>query len=209
MELKTGKGSKLTNDEMAKLEETGRAKLSVLRKCWLDLREDFPKFILMLQSFCLVFPLPEPAIEPTGTAMSSRQGELDPPDDITPVPDRVYLIPSKLRREEFNATCITNFNFPFEFDFRGFLPDEVYYRLLCLMLKDTLGRSGKGKGVFTATYFKICGVQKCNWVVQMVDCKLRVWVKYPKRYICCFVTVLLVVCSCFSVRLHLQRMSLS
>ena len=164
MELKMGRGCTFTNQEKKYLEETGRAKLSLLRKCWQDYRDDFDNLILMLQSFCLVFPLPAPT------------AKLD-----TPTTDTEYLIPSKLCLKKFHECHVRNFNFSFEFDFGGFLPEEVYHRLLCLMLKQVPGGSNQLEGKFTAKYFKIYDVKNCNWVVQMKNSKLRVWVKHSER----------------------------
>jgi hypothetical protein len=59
MELKAGRGPEMTNNKQIFLENTGCAELSLLKRCWSDLEEeDFHKLMLMLQSFCLVFPLP-------------------------------------------------------------------------------------------------------------------------------------------------------
>jgi hypothetical protein len=288
MELKPGRGYKLTNTELEDLRATGQAKLSLLRKCWSELSNgDFRRLVLMLQSFCLVFPLheapsqppaatstlspaaqpdpvplgagqdsqpvqpdpaplgagqdsqpahpdpaplgagqdsqpvqpdpaplgagqdsqpahPDPA--PLGAGQDSQPAQPDPgplgagqdsqpvqPDpaplgagqdsqpESSSVSNTVYLIPSKLSFEKFDQ-CINNkFDLSFVFDFRGFLPEEVYHRLLCLMLKKS--RNPK-KGKFTAQHLKVYNVEKCNWVVEMVKSKLNVWVKYPKSNPC-------------------------
>lgn len=195
MELKTGKGKKLPNDEKEELKTTARIKLCSLRRCWGELEDDvFHQLCLILQSFCLIFPLPVDELHApersasTPTSSTPAQQELSQVLDrsqsegqASSYPDTVYLIPSKLNDKPFDESLKKSFNFTFMFDFCGFFPVEVYHRLLCLMLKNQ--RSGPiPKGTFTAKYFLIKGVHDCNWIVQMIGSKLRVSVKYPKRY---------------------------
>ena len=196
MELKPGKGSELPNDEKLEIEKTGCAKLSTLKKaCWRELSEvDFANLILMLQSFCLIFPLPPSEVPPsatsgsipesssqnqTNTVLDHSQSEGQPSSKL----DTFYLIPSKLSLCPLGQHCNKKFkaNFSFVFDFGGFLPEQVYHRLLCLMLKTQSKNSSlKSKGEFTAKYFIIKDVEKCNWMVEKVHCKLRVSVLHPE-----------------------------
>ena len=221
MELQTGKGCKLTNEEIHCLKVSACAKASVLKRCWDELNDDdFDKLMLMLQSFCLIYPLPVSELQvakeqsPIATAgispldtgspqaihslekASSKQSSTTTVVASSPdkqdtesteainckekafsTLDKVYLIPSKLC---VDPQCIGEslFNFTFDFDFCGFLPVEVYHRILCLMLKNQ-SCSTKSKGRFTANFFKIHGVEECNWLVQMTGSKLLVSVKYP------------------------------
>ena len=190
IELRPGTGS-LPNDEMKAFGETGCAKASLLKSCWKELPDDaFHKLCLMLQSFCLLFPLPfheSPEMPP----VMSTEGDAEPSqvtdcrqseEQTSSKPETVYLIPSKLCVAPQPTTESINkaFNFTFVFDFHGFLPVEVYHRLLCLMLKNQICDS-KTKGTFTAEYFQVYGVHNCNWMVQMVDSKLRVSVRFPQR----------------------------
>ena len=199
VELKAGRGAEMTNAEQILLEDTGCAKLSLLKRCWSNLGdEDFHRLILMLQSFCLVYPLPK---SPEKDDTKPLCAQLNPTPCVLLQPDQqslkeepgqsafslpslnqTYLIPSKLQEKEFDKDQLTKyFNFSFEFDFRGFLPVEVYHRLLCLMLKKLPQRSRKPRYIFTANHFKIYEVEGCNWVVQMVSSKLHVWVKHGER----------------------------
>ena len=224
MELQTGKGCKLTNEEIHRLNVSACAKASVLKRCWNELNDaEFDKLMLMLQSFCLIYPLPVSELQaakeqsPTATAgissldtgspqaihslekasckqsSTTTAGSSSPDkqdtesstainweEKVSSTLDKVYLIPSKLC---VDPPCISKshkklFNFTFEFDFGGFLPVEVYHRLLCLMLKNQ-SCSTKSKGRFTANFFKIHGVEECNWLVRMTGSKLLVSVKYP------------------------------
>ena len=192
MELKAGKGSKLTNQEKDKFEKTGCAKLSLLRKCWSGLsNEYFDKLMLMLQAFCLVFPLPAGdshaatgQSSATPPACQADHGEND--RQACHTQDNIlYLIPSKLATVNTQPTDDSDFNFTFVFDFGGFLPVEVYHRLLCLMLKNHNCASTTYE-TFTANYFEINGGEDCSWFVRMVDSKLYMSVYYsPERYFTC------------------------
>lgn len=196
MKLQTGRGSELSNNEKLELKKTGCVRLSSLRKsCWNELNDgDFANLILMLQSFCLIFPLhqcefPAPVQSSiTPVNVSSTQDLTDtrvihhtlheePPSTIS---DTFYLIPSKLCNDISQPPdeLLCGFKFSFVFDFFGFLPEQVYHRLLCLMLKRRCAIT-KPREEFTAKYFIIKGVEDCNWIVQMVDAKLHVWVLYP------------------------------
>ena len=188
MEIKAGRGPELTNEEQLRLEDTGCAELSLLKRCWsIDGDEDaFHRLLLMLQAFCLVFPLPEPEIFPASQPCSLQQGskameEIPKKPSCPSLPlSQVYLIPSKLSAKKFSESLTRNFDFSFEFDFGGFLPDEVYHRFLCLMLKKS---TGEHSGKFTAKHFKIYNVENCNWVVRMSGSKLQVWVKHGERFV--------------------------
>lgn len=192
MELKTGKGYKLTNEEIRELETTGCAKESLLRRCWDNLNDDvFHQLCLIMQSFCLIFPLPVyevPAVQQLAGTAKFEEGihssqvlnQIQSGGQISSKPETVYLIPSKLSIKPIDRTLKDTFKINFVFDFHGFLPVEVYHRLLCLMLKkQTLGP--KPKGEFTAQYFVIKVLHKCNWLVWMIGSELRVSLKCPKR----------------------------
>lgn len=191
MELQTGEGCKLTNEEIRDLETTGCAKAGLLRRCWNALNNDvFHKLCLILQSFCLIFPLPVdevPALQQSASTAKYEEGihsskvldQIQSGGQTSSKPETVYLIPSKLCFKDINGTLKDSFEISFVFDFHGFLPVEVYHRLLCLMLKkQSLGP--KPKGEFTARYFVIKGLHKCNWLVEMIGSELRVSVKFPR-----------------------------
>ena len=171
----------MTNQKQIRLKRTGCAELSLLTACWSDLGdEDFHRLILMLQSFCLVYPLPKPAENEVPRAQLQQSLKEEPgqfPSSLPPL-NQVYLIPSKLQQEDFDKDQLTKF-FSFEFDFGGFLPVEIYHRLLCLMLKKLPHTNRKQR--FSSKYFKLYGVENCNWVIQMVGSKLCVWVKHGER----------------------------
>ena len=201
LKLHVGTGSSMTNAEMLEFKKTATADASLLRKCWEEFTDEvhvFRQLCLMLQSFCLIFPLPQSESQPperssstpassqsaeqgSGTQQINRsQSEGQPPSK----PVTTYLIPSMLPE----LPCPTDeslkksYDFSFSFDFRGFLPVEVYHRLLCLMMRDQKKeKTRKSKDMFTAEFFQVKCIQECNWMVQRIDSKLRVFVKCPPK----------------------------
>ena len=196
MELKKGVGQILTED-VIKLEETGTIKSSILRKCWADrCKEDvsFHKLCLILQSFCLIFPVsPSDSLPAQHSASAPATSQLTVPeqDNTSEVftrnqsegnpaseEDTMFLIPSMLPRCDGPTEIdMAKYKIAFCFDFRGFLPVEVYHRLLCLMLRDQkVQPTWTSSGTFTETYFQVKGVHDNNWMVQKMDNKLKIFV---------------------------------
>ena len=200
MELKTGTGP-LKNDEVQELQKTATADANLLRKCWEKFTNKvFRQLCLMLQSFCLIFPLPQceslpperslsmPASSQASSQSAERgsatqqinrsESEGQPPSN----PVTTYLIPSMLpeKPRPTDESLKKLYNFSFSFNFRGFLPVEVYHRLLCLMMRDQKHKALKSRREFTSDFFQINCVHKCNWMVQMMDSKLKVSVICPQ-----------------------------
>ena len=195
MEMKIGMGQ-IQNTDVMKLKETGTTKSSVLRNCWADVSKDevyFCNLCLILQSFCLIFPissysppthrsasLPVTAQltaqgrDNTSEASAQSQSEGEPASEE----DTTYLIPSMLPRGDGpTKNDKAKYKISFCFDFRGFLPVEVYHRLLCLMLRDQkVQPTWTNTGTFTETYFQVKGVHDNNWMVQKREDKLKIFV---------------------------------
>ena len=199
MELKTGTGP-LKNDEVQELQKTATADASLLRKCWEEFTDEvFCQLCLMLQSFCLIFPLPQSELLPPerslSTPASSQSAERGSAtqqinrsqSEGQPLskPVTTYLIPSMLpeKPRPTDESLKKLYNFSFSFDFRGFLPVEVYHRLLCLMMRDQKHKALKSRREFTSDFFQINCVHKCNWMVQMMDSKLKVSVICHPQYV--------------------------
>ena len=205
MELKTGAGP-LKNDEVQELQKTATADANLLRKCWEEFTDEvhvFRQLCLMLQSFCLIFPLPQseslpperslsmPASSQASSQSAERgsatqqinrsESEGQPPSK----PVTTYLIPSMLpeKPRPTDESLKKLYNFSFSFNFRGFLPVEVYHRLLCLMMRDQKHKALKSRREFTSDFFQINCVHKCNWMVQMMDSKLKVSVICHPQYV--------------------------
>ena len=207
MELKPGFGTSIANTDVIELEKMAIAKTSVLQECWKDfnLSEDnFHKLTLILQSFCLLFPLSfghgnsRKKCQSTTTADNSSGLESKSTSTATSTlssntlkederQDRTYLIPSMLPPTDLNEHELQDirknmYKFSFDFEFENFLPVEVYHRLLCLMLKDRDCKKTQSQDKFLANYFRLSKVKKGrNWMVQMKGNKLIVSVTYPEE----------------------------
>ena len=228
MELKIGTSTN-PNMDINELNEKGTAKVEILEKCWAELYKEgqdvsFKLLLLLLQSFCLIFPIArsgplspqKPHASPKGAVSSQLPAAASPrsfsdsptstpteysqyaqqddqtskmtttsPSEASLATERVatYLIPSMLPHGDSppSAELIARCKKAFYFDFKGFLPDEVYHRLLCLMLRDKPTKNTSELPV-TANYFKINGVQGCNWLIKKKDTKLEVFVAYRCVY---------------------------
>ena len=223
MELKEGTGV-IPNMDMIELKENGIAKVEVLEKCWTELCEEGQEFnfkllLLLLQSFCLIFPIaqsipiphqksqasPNLAVSFQLPAAASSMSLSDSPATSLPESqlsaqqdDQTSKMTIRIQNEasaasERVATYIIPFMLPddppsdkqiarykkFYFDFKDFLPNEVYHRLLCLMLRD---QPAKKDSILKANYFKVWGVHGCNWLIKRKDTKLEVYVAY--RCVC-------------------------
>ena len=164
MELSKGEGE-IPTTVVEDLKDSGTTKSSTLRKCWKEVCSDddsFYQLCLILQSFCLIFPVPH---NDSQLAPHKTDGDLN----------QTYLIPSMLPDcGSPAASHIAIYKIHFCFDFCGFLPVEVYHRLLCLMMRD----QRVSRGNFTAKYFRVMQVHGQNWMVQRLDTKLNVFVTY-------------------------------
>lgn len=121
----------------------GFAKMSLLKRVWSDsgslsgdiVNED--KLCLILQAYCLIFPLAPDS--------STTDGE---------DPNAEYLIPSKLpecsevKRQEISQDHLGWITF--YFDFKKFLPIEIYHKLICLFLA-TFQPEKRSKNLFLSS----------------------------------------------------------
>lgn len=115
--------------------ETGISSDTLLREKWAAFSSSpesplsFETLCLMLQAYCLIFPLKEHKLEDPERSLSS---------DINNKPITSFLIPSML--PEIPPDEEVDCGVPwvhFVFDFEKFLPEEIYHRLICIMLADT------------------------------------------------------------------------
>ena len=99
---------------------------------------------LILQAYCLIYPV-----------------EMVVSEGLT----QRYIVPSKFSSNietlpRWVEKCVN-----FYFDFNGFLPEEIYHRLVCLMLSEA-----KQKLDQNCCSSKICifyGLQNTNWKIEM------------------------------------------
>lgn len=201
MELEVGEGQ-IPNTDVEELNDKGMTKSSILWECWNKLCKDevsFYRLCLILQSFCLIFPVSSRDSQPVqcsasspatpqsmakeqdNTSEASAQGQQN--KNPAPETDTVYLIPSKLPCcDGPTESDAAKYKLTFFFKFQAFLPLEVYHRLLCLMLRDQkVNPRWTCTGTFTERYFQVKGVQNNNWMVQKVDNKLKIFVTQNDR----------------------------
>ena len=116
-----------------KLEDTGIASESLLREKWAGFYSEsesgpsFHQLCLILQAHCLIFPLKgfQSEIEPAPKQLSSTNGQAI----------KSFLVPSKMpEKAEEDETGSDIPWVVFYFDFEKFLPEEIYHRLICIML---------------------------------------------------------------------------
>lgn len=131
------------------LERDGIADEELLKECWKMTTElCIDQICSIFQAYCLIHPIP------------SKEHEI-----------KKYIIPSKLPKELTNTRnqervdriskcCNTIY-----FDFRQFLPDEIYYRLICLLLAN----SCPSKDSYNCYSKKLClfyNIFETNWIVE-------------------------------------------
>ncbi len=152
------------------LDNTGKAKESLLRDCWkgyYDERNEasFRQLCLMLQAYCLIYPIRSSELisQPPQASRSDPTGGSRPTQPLrsqsegveAPSPDKLFLIPCKLRFEQ--EKCPVKL-IDFYFDFCDFLPAEIYHRFICLMLAETKQAE---KSEFSKSWCKFYEVLEC------------------------------------------------
>ena len=179
MELKLGTG-KNENTKIIELKGKGIAQTNILKECWNKACKGndscFNLLCQMLQVFCLIIPISMINFLPS--AKSLEPSALDHHNAALPE-EAMYLIPSMLPKKSVPVENLAMYGLTFWFDFQGFLPVEVYHRLLCLMLRD---RRADLSEIFSAKFFQVYEVSDRNWMVQIVECKLKISVTYANRY---------------------------
>ena len=127
--------------------DTGKAHMELLQMCWEKHLTDtnavtIRHLCLLLQAHCLIFPLSKTGngtcslSESDSTASTATEGE----STIESSGCRLYLIPSKLPDQASKSKIPEDSWFTFYFDFDGFLPAEIYHKLLCKLLVKSQSR---------------------------------------------------------------------
>lgn len=161
--------------EIRNLEEKGIASLNLFRHCWkthsIDESWNTEHMCLVLQSYGLIFPIQDQKVQLGPSIQRSQDSVHCSKDDG----NKVFLVPCKLPPsstddEGHPHTCT------FAFDFKGFLPEDVYHRLMCLVLKRAQeATTRKVKFEATKTVFKIFNFTECDWIME--TCKHTLEVK--------------------------------
>lgn len=113
------------SEEISDLEVHGDADLKLLKCCWknesISLSDDEMRHLcLVLQAYCLIYPLKSTATAGSTDSCNAQTKYIIP----CKLPD-----PSKIDMKEhmWICKCVV-----FYFDFKKFLPNEIYHRLICL-----------------------------------------------------------------------------
>ena len=156
MELKTTRKMPGVPSTLIKeLEMNGIADLKLLEHCWKKFVAapdvEMRHLCLMLQANCLIYP-----VQPTSENSVEK-----------------YIIPSKLpstidmSKHSWVSECAT-----FYFDFRKFLPDEIYHKLICLASSEANSK----KSCYSRKCCVFYGLSGTNWVMKMEEDRLEIGV---------------------------------
>ena len=152
MELTPGKSMPgLDNHLVVQLEKSGVAGIELLQFCWrqhVSSAVDFRHLCLICKTYSLIFP------------------------DQS---DKNYVIPCKLPEKLSDNKIVkrmTKSATEFYFDFRNFLPDEIYHRLICLMISNVDNvHHCNNQYSHLKCYFD--GVLGTKWIIEKEEAKQR------------------------------------
>ena len=199
-----------TGEDLRDLKETGIARAVLLRNCWKEYHTtdddvSFRQLCLMLQAYCLIYPIRgdvgasfpkrsqsdnhEVSTTPVAVFRNlshSRSVGADAPrsqsdnHDVSTIPVAAFhsvgadttadnfLVPCKLPAEFRKGKEDCSFDLPwitFYFDFRGFLPVEIFNRFVCLMLARP--QANHIEHQFSATCCRFYQIEGCNWKLEV------------------------------------------
>ena len=138
--------------------ESGRASESFLRACWATLLSEgnfevFSQLCLFLQAFCLIIPA---NLVNMDVGNDHHQVDCTTPTRKVPDEEQEYLIPSMLNDSSLKRPRV--FESPkchrFYFDFKGYLPIEVFHRFVFHFL--LMQRKNPAAGHVEKLYHKHC-----------------------------------------------------
>lgn len=155
---------KLSGEKLNDLKKNGIADLDVLKYCWRDLVKpaDIPHVCLMLQAYCLIYPTDELSADDST------------PNRVATSTENRYIIPCKLPPEIADIPCKwTQKCATFYVDFDGFLPDEIYHRLICLASSEAKMPSKKLSHIYSGKMCIFYRLLETNWVIEMEKLKQR------------------------------------
>lgn len=167
MELEAG-DCKSTGEDVRNLKNKGIASATLLHDSWeeyLNTDVSFKQLCLMLQAYCLIFPIRDMAGSPAQSLSFAHDA------DTTK-----FLVPSKLPDCKLDDLPCNNYTF--YFDFQGFLPVEIFNRFVCLMLAIKSLESYE----LSATCCKFYEFNGPNWQLKVESGhKLKVSVVYVQQ----------------------------
>ena len=135
------------------LKMKGIGNASLLRKRWEGCYSEsvgcsFTQLCLILQAYCLIYPLQPHLVAPPGRSMSMPATSAPTQRPLSRSQSEVdvtlpmkFLVPCMLPSKPIPDDPIKKVTF--SFDFNGFLPAEIFHRLICLMLAASAATRGR------------------------------------------------------------------
>ena len=177
MELSSENIKILPNTQIDTFDTKGVADLNLLKVCWKKFTNqndngvtsiEIRHLCLILRAYCLIFPIRSSIL-----AEKTADSESNSPDlevaHAEETSEVKYFIPCKLpelTKEDLHSDLPW---FSMHFDFCGFLPAEIYHRLVCLLLDTAETDSSpdpQETDVFTSTVCLLHNVKDCHWKVE-------------------------------------------
>jgi len=182
MELEDG-AIDYTGEDLRDLKESGIARAGLLRDCWKEYHStdddvSFRQLCLMLQAYCLIYPIrgqvgtciphrsqsDNHEISATTAAASHNLAHSQSACHADTTANN-FLVPCKLPEKvnkDDRLPWIT-----FYFDFQGFLPVEIFNRFVCLMLAQSQAKRKSQLPEFSATCCRFYQIKGCNWKLEI------------------------------------------
>lgn len=155
---------KLDYKQEQRLKEDGIADYGVFEVCWEKFRSSsisVPQLCLIFQAYCLIYPIQD-CCEDQKKDQKEVQAK------------KKYIIPYKLPeviRSKQICKEVQSEYATFYFDFRDYLPNEIYHKLICLALKncDRDSRTGELPKCFSKKWCYFADLKDTNWVFEMEE----------------------------------------
>jgi hypothetical protein len=157
MELETESDVACREQRIA-LVKDGIADFRLLCDCWEKNPVKLSPNILCLicQAYCLICPVP--------------REDKPPKEDEKEDENKEFIVPCKLPRNNNIDRSFLEFHFgTFFFDFSDFLPDEIYYRLICLALKDCKTKYTLSK---RKCFFR--NIDDASWLFELENSRVKI-----------------------------------
>ena len=169
------------------LSETGVASSDLLKEAWSGylrepIEQSFRQMRLILQAEAVIHPIriiPESVLEQS-LSESDPNLEAQPPSSGTPTSEAAtveekleYLVPCKLPDKIKKPPAKTPRWIPFYFDFQKFLPEEIYHRLLCLMLAVSQQKKSFDNPYLSKNVCLFKTIDKSDWCIEFESAKHR------------------------------------
>ena len=176
--------------DLRDLKETGVASAVLLRNCWKEYHAtdddvSFRQLCLMLQAYCLIYPIRGDVKLGTRSPSRSQSDNHEVSNTTSAAPPifshshsacgadataNNFLVPCKLpKKDEMNKDHSPNLPWiTFYFDFQKFMPVEIFNRFVCLMLARWQAKRIKSQfPEFSATCCRFYEIEGCNWKLEV------------------------------------------